>query len=66
MARRAVPLFNVTHHPVPPLVVLGLAAVSILSPFWFVGALAWFSHIVVDRAFGHGLRTAGGWRRGSW
>lgn len=66
MARRAVPLFNVMHHPVPPLVVLGLASAGILSPFWLVGAFAWFSHIVVDLAFGHGLRTAEGWRRHWW
>jgi uncharacterized protein DUF4260 len=65
MARRAVPLFNALHHPVPPLVVLGLAVTGVLPPFWLVGALAWFSHIVVDLAFGHGLRTADGWRR-SW
>ena len=46
--------------------VLGLAVAGILSPFWLVGALAWFSHIVVDLAFGHGLRTADGWRRPWW
>ncbi len=66
MAVRAVPLFNAMHHPVPPLVVLGLAAAGILSPFWLVGAIAWFSHIVVDLGFGHGLRTADGWRRAWW
>ena len=66
MAARAVPLFNAMHHPVPPLVVLGLAAAGVLSPFWLVGALAWFSHIVVDQAFGHGLRTADGLRRPWW
>lgn len=66
MAARAVPLFNVMHHPLPPLVVFGLAAAGILSPFWLVGALAWFSHIVVDMAFGHGLRTPDGWRRQWW
>lgn len=66
MARRAVPLFNVLHHPAPPLVLLAPAAAGILSAFWLVGALAWFSHIVVDQAFGHGLRTADGWRRPWW
>ena len=66
MATRAVPLFNAMHHPVPPLVVLGLAAAGILSPFWFVGAVAWFSHIVMDLGFGHGLRTSDGWRRAWW
>ncbi len=66
MAARAVPLFNVMHHPVLPLVVIGFAAAGVLSPFWFVGGLAWFSHIVVDLAFGHGLRTHDGWRRDWW
>ena len=66
MAARAVPLFNVMHHPLPPILVFGLAAAGILSPFWLVGALAWFSHIVVDLAFGHGLRTPDGWRRQWW
>lgn len=63
MPRRAVPLFNAMHHPVPPLVVLGLAAIDVLSPFWFVGALVWFSHIVADLALDQGLRTADGWSR---
>lgn len=66
MPRRAVPLFNVLHHPVPPLVVLILAVAGVLSPFWLVGALAWISHIVVDLALDHGLRTADGWRRSWW
>jgi len=66
MPRRAVPLFNVMHHPTPPLVVLGLAAAGVLSPFWFVGGLAWFSHIVVDLALDHGLRTVDGCRRSWW
>jgi hypothetical protein len=66
LAARAVPLFNVMHHPVPPLVLVGLAAVGVLSPLWLVGGLAWFSHIVVDLALGDGLRTRDGWRRGWW
>ena len=66
MAPGPYPLFNLMHHPVPPLMVLGLAAVGILSPFWLVGGLAWFSHIVMDLAFGQGLRTADGWRRPWW
>jgi hypothetical protein len=66
LASRAVPLFNAMHQPVLPLSVLGLAAAGVLPPFWFVGALAWISHIVVDRAFGDGLRTADGFLRGSF
>ncbi len=66
MAARAIPLFNVMHHPAPPLVVLALALAGVLSPFWFVSAVAWSSHIVGDLAFDKGLRTADGWRRGWW
>ena len=66
MAGRAVPLFNAMHHPAPPLIVLALAIAGILSPFWLVGALVWFSHIVADLAFGFGLRTPDGWRRDGW
>ena len=64
LAPRAVPLFNAMHHPVLPLVMLGLAAAGVLSPFWFVGALAWLGHILVDLGFGEGLRTPDGWQHG--
>jgi len=65
LAPRAVPLFNTMHRPVLPLAALGLAAAGVLPPFWLVGALAWLSHIVVDRAFGDGLRTTDGFLRRS-
>ena len=64
LAPRAVPLFNAMHHPVVPLALLAVAATGVLPPFWFVGALAWLSHIVVDWAFGDGLRTADGFLLG--
>lgn len=60
MGPRAVPLFNVMHEPIVPLMVLGLAVASVLPPFWLVGALAWLSHIVADWGFDNGLRTADG------
>jgi hypothetical protein len=60
LAPRAVPVFNAMHHPVLPLVTAGLAATGVLSPFWLVGALAWLAHIVIDWAFGDGLRSANG------
>ena len=63
MAARAVPLFNLMHHPILPLAAVALAAAGILSSLWLVGGLVWFSHIVMDLAFGQGLRTADGWRR---
>ena len=57
---RSVALFNVMHHPVAPLALLGIALTGLLSPFWLVGAMAWLSHIVVDWAMGDGLRSADG------
>jgi F420H(2)-dependent quinone reductase len=60
LGSRATVLFNTMHHPLVPLAVLGMAATGFLSPFWFVGALAWLSHIVIDWALGDGLRTADG------
>jgi hypothetical protein len=63
MPGRAVPLFNLMHHPVLPLAVAAAAVAGLLSPLWLVGGLIWFSHIVMDLAFGQGLRTADGWRR---
>jgi hypothetical protein len=66
LAPRAVPLFNAMHHPALPLALLAIAAVGILPPFWFVGALAWLGHIVADQGMGNGLRTPDGWRRPLW
>jgi hypothetical protein len=66
LAPRAVPLFNAMHRPIVPLALLAIAATGILSPFWFVGALAWLGHIVADQGFGNGLRTPDGWRRPLW
>ena len=40
LAPRAVPIFNAMHHPAPPLVMVGIAAAGVLSPFWLVGGLA--------------------------
>ena len=62
LAPRAVPFFNAMHHPATPFVLLGIAATGVLPPFWLVGALAWFSHVIVDWAFGDGLRSADGYR----
>jgi Domain of unknown function (DUF4260) len=62
LAARAVPLFNLMHHPAAPLALLLVAAAGVLPTFWLVGAMAWLSHIVVDWALGDGLRTADGYR----
>lgn len=60
---RAVPLYNLTHRFWGPLA-LGVAAVAAdLAAAWLVGALAWATHIAVDRALGYGLRTRAGFQR---
>jgi hypothetical protein len=41
MPGRAVPLFNLLHHPLPPLAMLGLALAGVLPPLWLVGSIAW-------------------------
>ena len=60
LAPRAVPIFNAMHHPAPPLVMVGIAAAGVLSPFWLVGGLAWLAHIVLDWGLGDGLRSGDG------
>lgn len=62
LAARAVPCFNLAHHPLAPLAVLGLGAAGVVGPFWMVGAIAWLGHIVVDWALGDGMRDAHGHR----
>ena len=64
LASRAVPVFNLMHHPAAPLVLAAIAATGIIGPFWLVGALAWLSHIVIDWALGDGLRGADGFLLG--
>ena len=62
LAPRAVPLFNLMHHPAAPLALLAVAATGLISAFWLVGAMAWLSHVVVDWGMGDGLRSADGYR----
>ena len=64
MPPRAVPLFNAMHQPAVPIVLLGLAATGVLTPFWLVGTLAWLGHIVADWGLANGLRTPEGYPRG--
>jgi hypothetical protein len=66
MATRAVPLFNLLHHPVPPLVLLGLAVAGVLSPLWLVGSIAWLGHLVIGLGIGDRLRTSDGRLRSHW
>jgi hypothetical protein len=64
LAQRAVPAFNVMHHPVVPLALAAVAATGVIGPFWLVGALAWLSHVVVDWALGDGMRGPDGFLLG--
>ncbi len=61
---RAVPLYNIAHHPLVPVVVVAAAAAVPLPPFWLVGGLVWLVHIAFDRALGYGHRTSDGWQQG--
>jgi hypothetical protein len=63
MSPRAVPLYNLLHRAMPP-VLLGMLALAGLVPaVLFVGALVWGLHISFDRAVGYGLRRADGRQR---
>jgi hypothetical protein len=62
LPRRAVPAYNLLHHPVLPALLL-VAAAAGLGTWWLVASLAWGAHITFDRAAGYGLRTADGWQR---
>lgn len=63
---RAVPLFNLLHHPVPPLVLLGLAVTGVLPPIWLVGSLAWLGHLVIGLGIEDRLRGRDGFLRSHW
>lgn len=61
LAARAVPAYNLMHHPATPLALLVLSAA--IGPYWSVAALTWLAHVAFDRAAGYGLRNAEGWQR---
>jgi hypothetical protein len=60
---RAVPLYNLVHRFWGPLALGTLALAAGLPAAWLVGALAWATHVAVDRAVGYGLRTRDGFIR---
>ncbi|EST22274.1 DUF4260 family protein [Streptomyces niveus] len=66
LPRRAVPLYNLLHRPVVPVVVMLGCLIpespSVAVPVFNFG-LAWLVHIAADRALGYGLRTPDGWQR---
>lgn len=61
---RAVPAYNLMHHPATPALVLAAALTGVLGQYWLVAALSWGAHVAIDRGVGYGLRTRDGWQRG--
>jgi hypothetical protein len=61
---RAVPLYNLVHRFWGPVALGVIALAASLPPAWLVGALAWGTHVAVDRAVGYSLRTRDGFQRG--
>jgi hypothetical protein len=53
---RAVPLFNLGHHPVPPVALTAIAFAAGLPPIWLVAGLGWLSHVVIGWGIGDGRR----------
>ena len=60
---RAVPLFNLAHHPVPPLALTLIAFIAAMPAIWMVAGLAWLSHVVIGWGIGDGMRRPKGWAR---
>ena len=57
---RAVPLYNLLHHPALPAGLAALAVAGVVPRALLAGALVWGLHIAVDRAAGYGPRTPDG------
>jgi Domain of unknown function (DUF4260) len=60
---RAVRAYNLAHSFSAPVALAALAALGLLAPGFFVGALAWAFHIALDRSLGYGSRTRDGFQR---
>ena len=60
---RAVPLYNLVHRFWGPVALAAIALAAGLPAAWLVGALAWATHVAVDRAAGYTLRTRDGFQR---
>ncbi len=62
LAPRAVPAYNALHALPGPVALV--AAGLLLGPVALGAGLLWLSHVLLDRAMGHGLRAPDGGRRG--
>jgi hypothetical protein len=61
---RAVPFYNALHSLLGPAALTVATAAFGWSNLWFVAALAWTTHIAIDRAVGYGMRNRNGFQRG--
>lgn len=63
MAPRAIPLYNAAHSLIGPVALF--AGALALGPNWSLigAALAWASHIMVDRTVGYGMRGPDGFQQ---
>lgn len=57
---RVVRAYNLTHHLVPPLVVLAVTSFVPGATVWFVAALGWLVHGTLDRTLGLAPRRPDG------
>ena len=60
LPRRVVPVYNALHRVVGPLLLLAVSLLPAVPLPVFVLAIAWLTHIAVDRAAGYGLRAPDG------
>jgi hypothetical protein len=60
---RAVSAYNLLHRFWGPIALAALTGLGWLPLGFFVGALAWATHVSLDRALGYGLRTRDGFQR---
>jgi hypothetical protein len=49
-------MHGLLHQPVAPAIAVAIAATGIVPIAWLVGALVWFSHVVMGRAIGDAPR----------
>jgi Domain of unknown function (DUF4260) len=63
LSPRAVPSYNAVHRVWGPLALIAVYFVAFHELALLAGALAWLSHIAVDRTLGFGLRDQAGFQR---
>jgi Domain of unknown function (DUF4260) len=63
LSPRAVPFYNAVHRVWGPLALIAVYLVAVHELALLAGALAWLSHIAVDRTLGFGLRDHTGFQR---